>query len=178
MIREKHCVCRAPLSPSRLPPREAACHVTTRAHASPFSFSALSCCTHDFCLEGSLAVFSRIIGEKRLTPSSANEYARPCRLCSKQKEIQTGPDSGYPVSWNSFTSGLRGSFPSRVQSLGDSCSRTPSILPPCTSLCSSVPAYGVTHWASGLIPLGGLYPRPLQRHFLSLGLTDRFTQPR
>ena len=112
------------------------------------------------------------------TPSSANEYARPCRLCSKQKEIRTGPDSGYPVSRNLFTSGLRGSFPSRVQSLGDSCSRTPSILPPCTSLCSSVPAYGVTHWASGLIPLGGLYLRPLQRHFHSLGLTDRFTQPR
>ena len=45
---------------------------------------------------------------------------------------------------NSFTSGLRGSFPSRVQSLGDSCSRTPSILPPCTILYSSVPAHGVT----------------------------------
>ena len=93
-----------------------------------------------------------------LTPSSANEYARPCRLCSKQKEIRTGPDSGYPVSRNPFTSGLRGSFPSRVQSLGDSCSRTPSILPPCTNLCSSVPAYGVTQLGLRSHPSGLLVP--------------------
>ena len=117
-----------------------------------------------------------------LTPTSgsANEYARPCRFCSKQKEIRAGPDSGYPVPRNSFTSGLRGSFPSRAQSLGDSCSRTPSILPPCTILYSSVPAHGVTQLGlrSHLIPLGRLYLRPLQRHFHSLGLTDRFTPPR
>ena len=37
---------------------------------------------------------------------------------------------------------------------------------------------GSLNWASGLIPLGCLYLRPLQRHFHSLGLTDRFTQPR
>ena len=37
---------------------------------------------------------------------------------------------------------------------------------------------GSLNWASGLIPLGCLYRRPLQRHFHSLGLTDRFTQPR
>ena len=35
-----------------------------------------------------------------------------------------------------------------------------------------------TRLASGLIPLGRLYLRPLQRHFHSLGLTDRFTPPR
>ena len=35
---------------------------------------------------------------------------------------------------------------------------------------------GSLSWASGLIPLGRLYLRPLQRH--SLGLTDRFTPPR
>ena len=92
------------------------------------------------------------------TSSSANEYARPCRLCSKQKEIQAGPDSGYPVSRNSFTSGLRGSFPSRVQSLGDSCSRTPSILLPCTTLYSSVPAHGVTQLGLGSHPSGSLVP--------------------
>ena len=50
------------------------------------------------------------------TSSSANKYARPCRLYSKQKEIRAGPDSGSPVSRNPFTSGLGGSFPSRVQS--------------------------------------------------------------
>ena len=36
---------------------------------------------------------------------------------------------------------------------------------------------GSLNWASGLIPLGRLYPRPLQRHFHSLGLTDQFTPP-
>ena len=36
---------------------------------------------------------------------------------------------------------------------------------------------GSLKWASGLIPLGHLYLRPLQRHFHSLGLTDRFTPP-
>ena len=36
---------------------------------------------------------------------------------------------------------------------------------------------GSLNWASGLIPLGHLYLRPIQRHFHSLGLTDRFTPP-
>ena len=37
---------------------------------------------------------------------------------------------------------------------------------------------GSLNWASGLIPLGRLYLRPLQCHFHSLDLTDRFTPPR
>ena len=37
---------------------------------------------------------------------------------------------------------------------------------------------GSLNWASGLIPLDHLYLRPLQRHFHSLGLTNRFTPPR
>ena len=37
---------------------------------------------------------------------------------------------------------------------------------------------GALNWASGLIPLGRLHLRPLQRHFHSLGLTNRFTPPR
>ena len=37
---------------------------------------------------------------------------------------------------------------------------------------------GSLNWASGLIPLGRLYLRPLQRHFHSLGLTNRFMLPR
>ena len=45
--------------------------------------------------------------------------------------------------------------------------------------CSQVSQFmGSLSWASGLIPLGRLYLRPLQRHFHSLGLTDRFTPPR
>ena len=97
------------------------------------------------------------------TSGSANKYARPCRLYPEQREIRTGPDSGYPVPQNSFMSGPRGSFTSRVQSLGDSCTRTPSI-----------PLRVLTYWASGLIPLGRLYLRPLQYYFHSLGLTGWF----
>ena len=37
---------------------------------------------------------------------------------------------------------------------------------------------GSLNWASGLIPLGRLYLRPLQSHFHALGLTSRFTPPR
>ena len=37
---------------------------------------------------------------------------------------------------------------------------------------------GSLNWALGLIPLSHLYLRPLQRHFHSLGLIDRFTPPR
>ena len=36
---------------------------------------------------------------------------------------------------------------------------------------------GSLNWASGLIPLGCLHLRPLQRHFHLLGLTNRFTPP-
>ena len=37
---------------------------------------------------------------------------------------------------------------------------------------------GSLNWASGHIPLGRLHLRPLQRHFHSLGLTNRFSPPR
>ena len=36
---------------------------------------------------------------------------------------------------------------------------------------------GSLNWASGLIPLGRLYLRPLQHHFHSLGLTKLFMPP-
>ena len=36
---------------------------------------------------------------------------------------------------------------------------------------------GALNWASGLIPLGRLHLRPLQRHFHSLGLTNWFAPP-
>ena len=36
---------------------------------------------------------------------------------------------------------------------------------------------GSLNWASGLIPLGRLHPRPLQQHIHALGLTNRFTPP-
>ena len=37
---------------------------------------------------------------------------------------------------------------------------------------------GTLNWAAGLIPRGRLHLRPLQRHFYSLGLTNRFSPPR
>ena len=61
-------------------------------------------------------------------------------------------------SRNPFTSGLWGSFPSRVQSLGNSCTRTPSILPLSTNLFSSVPAYGVTQLGLRSYPSGSFVP--------------------
>ena len=78
-------------------------------------------------------------------------------LNRKKSELDLTQDLQF--SRNPFTSGLRGSFPSRVQNLGDCCTRTPSILPPSTDLFSSVPAYGVTQlglrsYTSGLFVPG------------------------
>ena len=66
--------------------------------------------------------------------------------------------TGSPVSRHTFTSGLRGSFPSTVQSLGDSCTCTPSILPSSTNLHSSVPSYGVTQLGLRSYPSGSFVP--------------------
>ena len=106
------------------------------------------------------------------TSISAHKYAGPSRLYLKQKEIRAGPDSGSPVSRNPFTSGLRGSFPSRVQSLGDSCTRTPSILPPSTNLFSSVPAHGVTQLGLRSYPSGLFVPETPSTSF-SLVRSDK-----
>ena len=100
------------------------------------------------------------------TSSSANEYARPCRLCTKQKEIRAGPNSGSPVSRNPFTSGLRGS------SLPES--KAWEIVARARHLSSlHVLSYiqvsqlmGSLNWASGLIPLGRLYLRPFNVIFI------------
>ena len=78
-------------------------------------------------------------------------------LNRKKSELDLTQDID-PVSQNPFTYGLRGSLPSRVQSLGASCLRTPSILLPCTNLCSSDPAYGVTQLGLRSHPSGLLVP--------------------
>ena len=100
-----------------------------------------------------------------LSSGSALKHAGPSRFYPKQKEIRAGPDSGSPVSWNTFTSGLRGSFPSTVQSLGDSCTRTPSILPSSTILLSSVPAHGVTQLGLRSYPSGSFVPETSSTSF-------------
>ena len=106
------------------------------------------------------------------TSGSAHKHAGPSRLYPKQKEIQAGPDSGSTVSQNPFTSGLRGSFPSRVQSLGDNYTCSPSILPPSTNLFSSVPAYGVTQLGLRSYPSGSFVPETSSTSF-SLIISDR-----
>ena len=119
-------------------------------------------------------------GPPSSTPTSgpAYKYTGPSRLYPKQEEIRAGPDSGSPVSRNPFTSGLGGSFPSRVQSL-EIVARARHLSSLRVLTYSQVSQLmGSLNWASGLIPLGLLYLRPLQRHFHSLGLTDRFTPPR
>ena len=99
------------------------------------------------------------------TSGPAYKYTGPSRLYPKQKEIRAGPDSGSPFSRDSLMPGLRGSFPSRVQSLGDSCSRTPSILPPSTNLSSSVPAYGITQLGLRSYPSGSFVPETPSKSF-------------
>ena len=61
---------------------------------------------------------------------------------------------------------------SRVQSLGDSCMRTPSILPPSTNLFSSVPAYGVTQLGLRSYPSGSFVPETSSTSF-SLVRSDK-----
>ena len=99
------------------------------------------------------------------TSGSPIKYARPCRLHSESKEIRTGPDSGSPVSRNSLTFGPRESFTPGVQGLGDSCSRTPSILPRGTKLYSSVPASGVTQLGLRSYPSGSFVPETSSTSF-------------
>ena len=112
------------------------------------------------------------------TSGSAIKYARPCRLHSESKEIRTGPDSGSPVSRNSLTFGPRESFTpgSKAWEIVARARHLSSLKVLDYTQVSQL--LGSLTWASGLIPLGRLYLRPLQRHFHSLGLTDRFTPPR
>ena len=100
-----------------------------------------------------------------MTSGSAIRYARPCRLYSESKEIRTGPDSGYPVSRNSLKFGPREGFTPGVQGLGDSCSRTPSILPRGTRLYSSVPTSGVTQLGLRSYPSGSFVPETSSTSF-------------
>ena len=99
------------------------------------------------------------------TSGSSIRYARPGRLYSESKEIRTGPDSGYPVSRNSLTFGPGESFTPGVQGLGDSCSRTPSILPQGTRLYSSVPTSGVTQLGLRSYPSGSFVPETSSTSF-------------
>ena len=89
-----------------------------------------------------------------MTSGSAIRYTGPYRLHSEPKEIRAGPDPGPPVPRNSLTFGPRESFTPRVQGLGDSCSRMPSILPQGTELYSGVPASGITQLGLRSYPSG------------------------
>ena len=95
----------------------------------------------------------------------AFRYARPCRHHSESKEIRTGPDSGSSVPRNSLTFGPRESFTPGVQSWGDSCLRTPSVLPRGTKLHSSVPASWVTQLGLRSYPSGSFVPETSSTSF-------------
>ena len=71
--------------------------------------------------------------------------------------------------WGLSYTWIRGELPS--QGLGDNSMCMPNILPCIFVLQRSL------NWASGLISLSRLHMKPLQRHFHSLGLTNRFTLP-
>ena len=108
-----------------------------------------------FGLNTAPQIFTRL-GHTDRQSGPAYKYTGPSRLYPKQKEIRAGPGSGSPVSRYSLAAGLIGSFSSRVQSLGDSCSRTPSVLPQSTNLSASVSAYGVTQLGLRSYPSGSL----------------------
>ena len=112
------------------------------------------------------------------TSGSAIRYARPCRFHSESKEIRTGPDSGSPVSRNSLTFGPWESFTPGVQSSGDSCLRTPSILPRGTKLHSSVPASGITQLGLRSYPSGSFVPETSSTSFSFVRSDRPVTPPR
>ena len=103
--------------------------------------------------------------------------------CTSFSYVHYGPPSSTSTSIPAYkytapSPGLRGSFSSRVQSLRI-VARTRHLSSLRVLTYHQVSQLmGSLNWASGLIPLGRLYLRPLQRHFHSLGLTDRFTPPR
>ena len=104
------------------------------------------------------------------TSGPAYKYTGPSRLYPKQKETRAGPDSGSPVTRNPFTPSLPESKEWEIVAR----TRHLSFLRVLTYSQASH-FMGSLNWASGFIPLGRLYLRPLQRH--SLGLADRFTPP-
>ena len=107
---------------------------------------------------------------------SATEYGRTGGIHSEPGKVQTGPSTGHPVPRSLVTPGSGENVPPRVQGSGDHNSSVRVILP--TGSYHRVAQFmGSLSWASGLIPLGRLYLRPLQRHFHSLGLTNRFSPP-
>ena len=73
IIREKHCLS-GPLKSFTATPREVACHVTTRAYASPFLFLGAILLHAGFLPGKKFSVFSWIIGEKRLVISEKLRY--------------------------------------------------------------------------------------------------------
>ena len=106
-----------------------------------------------------------------LTSSPANNYARPCRLCSNQKEIRAGPDSGYPVFQNPFKSGLgEASLPeSKAWEIVARARHLSSLHVLTYTQVSQL--MGSLNWASGLIP-GSFVPETPPTSF-SLFRSDR-----
>ena len=118
-------------------------------------------------------------GPQSFTPtsSSANKYARPFRLCTKQKsELDLTRDLQFLGIRLRLDLGEASLPESKAWEIAARARHLSSLHVLSYTQVSQL--MGSLNWASGLIPLGRLYLRPLQRHFHSLGLTDRFTPPR
>ena len=110
------------------------------------------------------------------TSGPAFKNAGPGRFSSKRKEIGAGPSAGYPVSRNSPTFGPRGGLAPKLESKAQEIAACACQLFPLRawSYHQVAQLMGLLNWASGLIPLGRLYLRPIQRYFHShVGQTPR-----
>ena len=109
------------------------------------------------------------------TSSSANKYDRPCRLCSKQKksELDLTKDIQFLRIRLRLDLGEASLPESKAWEIVARACHLSSLHVLTYTQVSQL--MGSLNWASGLIPLGRLYLRHLQRHFHLLDLTDRFT---
>ena len=74
----------------------------------------------------------------------------------------------------SVTPGSGESFPPNIQGSARACQISSQTVLSNREVSQFM---GSLNWASGLIPLGRIHMRPLQRHFYLLCLTNRFTPP-
>ena len=110
------------------------------------------------------------------TSGSAIRYARPCRFHSESKELDLTQDLQFLGIHLRLDLGKALLPESKAGEIVACACHLSSLKVLNYTQVSQL--LGSLNWASGLIPLGRLYLRPLQRQFHSLGLTDRFTPPR
>ena len=83
----------------------------------------------------------------------------------KQRKIQAGPRSEYPVSLTSVTPGSGESFTPRMQSCGDKSTCMPNIPTTISVIHTSVPVHGITQLGIRSYPTGLSAPEPITTTF-------------